>query len=619
MSRLAAWVRHTLFTARAISTRPQRRLRLERLESRELLSATVLVEGNGVTLTPYAGVGFQLNEVATLGGYVNGQFDTHIGDFTAQINWGDGTSTPAALAPNIGGSGYEFQVKGTHVYNQVGTYNIDVQGAGPQGAFDDEQTCRAMVSFLPSGLPATVPPAPTGPLAPSNVVTLLEGDGVTVTSFAGVGFQENMVGTVGGYLNGQVDTHISDFKAWINWGDSSQWFAADLAPNNGGSGYDFQVKGSHVYAQAGPYDVVVYATGPDGTSTSQRVDNNLVSNMPSGLPGAVPVTTAPSLPPSNVVTLAEGSGLTLLGKTGVPLQSAVVASVGGYLNGQGDPHIADFHAWINWGDSSQWTPATLVPNSGSGYDFLVQGSHTYAAPGTYPVVVYATGPDNTSTSVQTTQAQVAVYNVTVPTNLPVVASALAHSLEHYQQFITHAYLTYLGRSPAASEVAGWAGLMQNGLSDEQLEAGFIGSAEYIANHGGQGAGWVIGMYHDLLGRAPAQSEVDGWVNALNNGTTPQQVAYGFAASAERESQRVQGDYQTFLGRPASPAEVSGWVNAFAHGTSNEDVVAGFVGSPEYFLNRGQGSASVWLDAAYMDVLKRSPSQGEVNYWLGELS
>jgi virginiamycin B lyase len=205
-----------------------------------------------------------------------------------------------------------------------------------------------------------------------------------------------------------------------------------------------------------------------------------------------------------------------------------------------------------------------------------------------------------------------------PTNLPAVASALAHSLEHYDQFITHAYLTYLGRSPAASEVAGWAGLMQNGLSDEQLEAGFIGSAEYIADHGGQGAGWVTGMYHDLLGRSPAQAEVDGWMTALNNGTTPQQVAYGFAASPEREGQRVNNDYMTLLGRPASQAEVDGWVNAFVHGTTNEDVIAGFVGSPEYFDNRGQGDPSTWLASAYNDVLGRKPSPDEVTAWLAWL-
>src|SRR5207248_1375539 len=78
-----------------------------------------------------------------------------------------------------------------------------------------------------------------------------------------------------------------------------------------------------------------------------------------------------------------------------------------------------------------------------------------------------------------------------------IAAALAHSPEAYSRFVSGAYQRFLDRTPASAEVAGWVTGMQHGLSDEQLEAGFIGSAEYIANHGGQGAGWVTGMYHDL--------------------------------------------------------------------------------------------------------------------------
>jgi hypothetical protein len=165
---------------------------------------------------------------------------------------------------------------------------------------------------------------------------------------------------------------------------------------------------------------------------------------------------------------------------------------------------------------------------------------------------------------------------------PHFASSLTHSAEYYSNFITNAYLTYLGRKPDAAGLANWVQAMQNGLSDEHLEAGFIGSAEYIANHGGPGAGWVSGMYQDLLGRKPSQDEINEWVNALEHGVSTQQVAYGFAASAERESIRVQNDYLTFLGRKPSPSEVSTWVNAFLQGVSNEDVIAGFVGSDEYF-------------------------------------
>jgi hypothetical protein len=123
------------------------------------------------------------------------------------------------------------------------------------------------------------------------------------------------------------------------------------------------------------------------------------------------------------------------------------------------------------------------------------------------------------------------------------ASDLTHSYEFYANFVINAYQTYLGRTPVLSEINGWVGLMQNGLSDEHL---------------------------------------DNWVAALNSGWSPQTVAYGFAASVERESQRVTADYQNFLGRSPVQSEVNGWVLAFLNGYSNEDVIAGFVGSQEYY-------------------------------------
>jgi fibronectin type 3 domain-containing protein len=162
-----------------------------------------------------------------------------------------------------------------------------------------------------------------------------------------------------------------------------------------------------------------------------------------------------------------------------------------------------------------------------------------------------------------------------------LAQLLSHSPEYYTNFVTAAYQRYLGRDPEAAGLAGWVNLMENGLSDEQLEAGFIGSPEYVADHGGSGAGWVVGLYHDLLGRDPDQPGLAGWLNALGSGMSPAAIALGFAAGPEREAQRVMADYRNLLGRTASPAEVAGWVSAFEHGWTNEDLIASFVGSPEY--------------------------------------
>src|SRR6185369_15661546 len=85
----------------------------------------------------------------------------------------------------------------------------------------------------------------------------------------------------------------------------------------------------------------------------------------------------------------------------------------------------------------------------------------------------------------------------LPNLHPNVASVIVHSDEYYGRVVMAAYQRYLGRGPENDGLTFWVAQMRHGLSDESLEAGFIGSPEYIENHGGQGEGWVRGMYQDL--------------------------------------------------------------------------------------------------------------------------
>ena len=164
-------------------------------------------------------------------------------------------------------------------------------------------------------------------------------------------------------------------------------------------------------------------------------------------------------------------------------------------------------------------------------------------------------------------------------NLVALASGLTHSPEALSIFVTNAYHLYLKRAPEAQGLAFWIDQMQNqGLTDEKLETNFISSTEYIQNHGGTGQAWVIGMYQDLLGRNPDPGGLTFWTGQLASGSSAFSVALGFAASAEREGQRIAGDYEIFLGRQLDPAGQAFWVNQFLNGARNEDVEAGFLGS-----------------------------------------
>lgn len=208
-----------------------------------------------------------------------------------------------------------------------------------------------------------------------------------------------------------------------------------------------------------------------------------------------------------------------------------------------------------------------------------------------------------------------VQIIAPPAALPSFALAVSRSPESFGYFITQAYQTYLDRSPDTQGYNNWLSAMTSGqVSDERLEAQFIGSPEYIANHGGAGAGWVTGMYVDLLKRTPSPLEVSSWVAQLNAGVAASSVAYGFAASAEREALRVRQNYQAFLGRSPAQSEVNAWVDQFVnHGMTNEIMAAYFVASPEYYRNtaKGNGNTIQWLDAVFADILHRSISLSEL--------
>ena len=128
MLRLRHWFRGLSSQDRHTSCKPRgARLLLEELEARRLLAGSVSLQGAGVgtspgTINTYANVGFQVNAVAAVTGTDNtGNTDTNMSDFSAQINWGDGSATTAAtLAKNAETGAFEFLVKGTHVYQTIG-------------------------------------------------------------------------------------------------------------------------------------------------------------------------------------------------------------------------------------------------------------------------------------------------------------------------------------------------------------------------------------------------------------------------------------------------------------------------------------------------------------------
>jgi hypothetical protein len=264
-----------------------------------------------------------------------------VSDFTATINWGDGsTSTGTVTAGNTGG----FSVSGTHVYAEEGAYTTTVTIADDGGS-----TAQASVG-------ATVADA-----------ALTANGGLTLSGTEGAA----LTGTVATFTDGNPNATAADFLGVIIWGDGSSSSATVTANGAGG----FSVSGTHTYAEEGSYAATVTITD-DGGSTTQSTSTVTVADA----------------------ALTATGGLTFNGIEGASPASQVVAT---FTDANPNATAGDFTATINWGDGTAVSAATVTANGVGG--FSVSGTHAYGEEGSYAATV-AISDDGGSTAQATSSA-----------------------------------------------------------------------------------------------------------------------------------------------------------------------------------------------------------------------
>ena len=368
----------------------------------------------------------------------------------------------------------------------------------------------------------------------------------------------------------------SDFTATIDWGDGTTTAGTVTAGGAGG----FLVSGSHQYAEEGSQTVTV---------TIHDASSNTITAQ-----DAVTAADAP--------LYANGTHFTT-----TPGQTQHGVVVGSFTDAGGAEPASDFTATIDWGDGTTSTGTVVSLGGGS---FNVTGDHNYSQAGVFSVTVSVADDGGAATTIHSLAgnghaddddeflsqifkdvlgrdadpaAEAHLKSLLKQgVSREAIASQLTHSDEYFDKRIAEAYQNYLGRGASAQDIAFWRLMMHLGLTDEQLEAAFIGSQEFYNHSGGNDRAWVDEMYFDLLGRSPDAAGEAYWTSVLAHGGNRSQVAAGFAASLERESQTVRNDYLTYLGRQPSQDELNHWVNQFHGGATNEQIVAGFTGSNEYF-------------------------------------
>lgn len=307
-----------------------------------------------VPVTPLAGTGATLTSVATIADapltvspgaalstvegastaplavarFTDADPGAALSDYTATVDWGDGTAAGAGTIAALPGGG--FSVTAAHRYAAAGTYQVRTTIVDAGGV---SQTATTTMTVSDAPLTALAAPA------------------ASYTAGAASGVQ-----AVAAFSDADPGATPGTFSATVDWGDGTPAIAGTLAR----SGSGFTVAAAHAYRKEGSYTQTVTITDSGGA----RVVSTRTVN----------VADAP------LTVQARGLG----GVAG----KAVSGPVASFIDADPAGPSSQFTATINWGDGTT-TPGTIVHGS-AGY--TVDGSHVYSRAGTYTASVTVSDP-----------------------------------------------------------------------------------------------------------------------------------------------------------------------------------------------------------------------------------
>ena len=151
---------------------------------------------------------------------------------------------------------------------------------------------------------------------------------------------------------------------------------------------------------------------------------------------------------------------------------------------------------------------------------------------------------------------------------------------------------------------------------DDVHAAFLATPEFAAAHGGTAAGFLAGLYHSILGRAPDPAGLARGLGALRSGVGRQQVARQLEASSEADRAEVARWYARDLGRAPDPG-AGVWVDLLEQGANPDDVRATIRAMPEAYARDG-GTPSGYVAALYRSILGRPPDPAGLAHWVGRL-
>jgi RHS repeat-associated protein len=262
--------------------------------------------------------------------------------YTAEIGWGDGSSSAGTVVPAAAGI---YQVWGSHTYHEEGSYIATLVLSRPH---------RLTTTSHPSVVVADALLTADGEISSGE----LELSTAVGTPFSG---------EVARFTDASVFGEVGDFTSTVYWGDGTSSTGSISMRTDGVYDGVFHVTASHTYSTVGKFSVGTFILDEGGSSVGCH----------------------------RVMDVA-GPPLTISPVSFSPTEGAVFQGAVAILTG-GDPNAApgDYSATVDWGDGITSSGQISARTAGG---FMVSGAHAYLDEGRYPVQITLLTPNGTTLS-----------------------------------------------------------------------------------------------------------------------------------------------------------------------------------------------------------------------------
>ncbi len=557
----------------------------------------------GFTVAATEGAASGLQTVATFADPGGAEL---VGDYSATIDWGDGTAATAGTITLDSLTGI-FTAQGNHTYSEE---------SGAEHAGSNPYQISVTISHEAATPDATV----TSVATVANPPVVATG-GFTVTATEGAA---SSLQTVATFTDPGGPEVVGDYAATIDWGDGTTTTSGVITEVGG----TFTVQGSHTYAEesaaehagSNPYQITVTVhhenATPDATVTSE----------------------AHVVDPEVVAT----GGFTVSSTEG---HSSGLQTVATFTDPGGPEVTGDYSASIDWGDSTS-DAGTITEAGGT---FTVQGSHTYA--------------EHVSSPIKVTISHESAPNVTVDSVSDVVEDGITATTVAINGFeftpladVKLATFTHAGGIESASDFTAtieWGdGLTSAGtvslaagvytvsgshtytdekdfpvkVSIQDVGAGDTASAtvnttatilEELLPGGVRGTAdqrWISEVYRDLLNRQVDPEGLSHWGAQLTAGESRDSIVTQIEHTREFADVTVEQLYQRYLHRSADGGGLDFFSAQLEGGKTIEQISAELAGSDEFFSAQGGGTNDGFLNAVYEDALERPIDPTGLAWW-----